>query len=46
MILAILARHFFDISENNALIFVALPAAIVVACFMGGKMAKIFGFDD
>lgn len=43
---AILVMHAFNVSEKDALLYVGLPVAVLVAAFMWPRLPKILGFDD
>lgn len=44
-----LARYFFNISEEGALLYVGLPTGLVILIFLLAKLQKLtraLGFDD
>jgi hypothetical protein len=42
---AILVMYSLDVSENDALLYVGLPVAIIGAVYMWPRLPKILGFD-
>lgn len=45
MLPAFAARYFTSISEVDALLFIALPTAILVAAWLWPRAPKILGFE-
>lgn len=45
MIAGGIAREFTDITENDALLFVVLPVALLFIALMWRKLPRILGFD-
>lgn len=46
VVAAILVKYSLHVSENDALLYVGLPVALLGAVFMWPKLPKLLGFDD